>query len=346
MKAIKRLPVVITALLLPASLAFAEPSYHDVLDTPAARSARPASCLLEGVALAGKRIVGVGQFGRIVHSDDEGKTWSQAAVPVSSDLLAVYFATSRKGWTVGHDGVVLHSSDGGSTWAKQLDGRAVAKTLAESYRGATGTLGETIAKFVEQGPDKPFLDAWFENENDGFIVGAFGLIFATSDGGKKWVPWYDRIDNPKGYHLYAIRPIGAELFVTSEQGTLFKLDRKARRFKAIKTPYKGTFFGVTGKPGGMVAFGMRGNAYLSRDGGGSWRKVETGVPMGLMAGAVAGDGKIVLVSAGGQVLVSRDDGASFAPAMTGPPTPAAGAAVWGDRLALVGPRGVQLQTIK
>ena len=32
--------------------------------------------------------------------------------------------------------------------------------------------------FAAQGPDKPFLDVWFEDENKGFVVGAFNLISA------------------------------------------------------------------------------------------------------------------------------------------------------------------------
>ncbi|TWJ11095.1 WD40/YVTN/BNR-like repeat-containing protein, partial [Geobacter argillaceus] len=107
----------------------AEALFQDVLDTPAAKSSHAAQTLLTSVTLAGTRVVGVGQHGHIVYSDDRGKNWTQSTVPVSSDLLAVHFPSAQKGWAVGHDGVVLHSSDGGANWVKQFDGRAAAQVL-------------------------------------------------------------------------------------------------------------------------------------------------------------------------------------------------------------------------
>jgi len=345
----------------------AQAPFQDVLETPAHKNRQAAQSLLVGVALAGARIVAVGQHGQIVYSDNQGKSWEQATVPVSSDLLAVHFPSPRQGWAVGHDGVVLHSSDSGGTWTKQFDGRAAAQVMASHYM-VTSTCGAChqakggptvkptstdtaemmgeIRKFIDQGADKPFLDVWFESETTGYIVGAFNLIFRTTDGGKLWVPWYDRIDNPKHFHLYAMRPVGSDLFITSEQGTLFKLDRSQGRFKEIKTPYTGTFFGVTGTPKGVVAFGMRGAVFLSRDTGTTWQKVETGVPVGLLGATVTTEGKIILVSQGGQILISSDDGGSFREVKQDQPIPAA-AVVALDRntLAVVGQRGARINKL-
>lgn len=347
----------------------ADVPYQDILDTTAPKSRLPATAVLNGVTLAGKRIIGVGQLGHVIYSDDGGKNWTQAGVPVSSDLLAVHFPTPQKGWAVGHDGVVLHSADSGVTWVKQFDGRAAAQVMESHYLNKSACSGchsapelppsakagegeptglmEEIKRFSSQGPDKPFLDVWFENETTGYIVGAFSLIFRTNNGGKSWIPLYDRIDNPKRYHLYSIRPVGKELFLTAEQGSVFKLDPKSGRFTAIKTPYAGTFFGVTGKPGAVIAFGMRGNVFRSGDDGNSWQKIETGVPAGLVSGAVTNDGRIILVSQGGQVLVSKDDGLSFSQVPIERPAPAtAVASVDTTNIALVGPRGAKLQSIK
>jgi photosystem II stability/assembly factor-like uncharacterized protein len=204
-----------------------------------------------------------------------------------------------------------------------------------------------MGSYVEQGADKPFLDVWFEDEKNGYIVGAYNLIFRTTDGGKSWIPMFDKIENPKRLHLYAIRPVGPDLFVSGEQGSVFKLDLQTGRFKALKAPYKGTFFGVTGKPGAVVVFGIRGNAFLSRDGGASWQKVETGVPAGLTGGTVTGDGRIVLVSQAGHVLVSGDDGRSFQTLKIEHPVPATAVMVLDNNtLALASLSGAKVLSIK
>lgn len=336
----------------------ATPAFVDVLDTPAIKSSLAAKTLLNGVTLAGNRLVCVGWRGHIIYSDDQGKTWVQASVPVSSDLVAVYFPSPQKGWAVGHYGIVLHSSDGGVTWSKQLDGLVAAQVMVSYYTehppknlraGSEGAarLTEEVKRFVQDGPDKPFLDVWFENETNGFIVGAFNFIFRTTDGGKSWEPWYDRTENPRSLHFYAIRPVGKDLFIVGEQGLVQKLDGREGRFREIKTPYRGTFFGITGNSGSVIAFGLRGNAFRSGDGGASWQKIETGIPVGLTGATVTEDGRIVLVSQAGHILMSTDGGLSFNLAKPEGQFPAA-AVVAPDRntLVLAGYGGVQVQPIK
>lgn len=326
----------------------------DTLDVPASPSALAVRSPLFSVARTDKRLIAVGQRGHILISDDSGKQWQQVPVPVSSDLTALHFPTADQGWAVGHDGVILHSADGGRSWVKQMDGREAARLILDYYANheqkdnpAVTAIVTEAKRMQAEGPDQPFLNVWFENEKTGYVTGAFNLILKTSDGGKSWTPISELTDNPNGYHLYGISASGSDLYIAGELGLLLKLDRASGRFASLGTPYKGSYFGVLTKPGLVVAFGMRGNAWRSEDAGKTWQKAETGIQSGINAGTVLEDGRIVLASQAGNVLVSSDDAKTFKPAPDIKPLPIFGVAPAGaNRLALVGYRGTQIELLK
>lgn len=335
--------------LLPVTPVAAGP-FLDPLNVPAAMSPLAAKALLQGVTRAGDRLVAVGQRGHILVSLDNGVTWKQAKVPVSSDLTAVFFISDRKGWAVGHDGVVLGTTDGGDSWTLQLDGPRANALLVEHMQHQAAAnpnsaeikqLLEDAKRFKEQGADKPFLDVWFADDNNGYVVGAYNLIFRTTDGGKVWQPWFDRTDNPKQFNLYAIRPAAGGLFIAGEGGLVLKLDAEAQRFRALDVPYKGSFFGLIGSRDSVLAFGLRANAFRSDDAGKTWTKVDVGLPATIVAGTQAGVGTIVLVDAGGRIVASTDGGRTFVKIPMPANVPVTGIAEVGNgRYAVVGPRGV------
>lgn len=329
--------------LAATSTAPAQP-WQDVLDIPAAKSPLASRTLVNGLAQAGDRLVAVGQRGHVLLSDDQGKSWRQADVPSSSDLVAVAFATPQQGWAVGHDGVVLRSTDAGASWTRVLDGRQAGALMVEHYRDQAPALRQEAERFAAQGPENPFLDIAFENASTGYLVGAFGLIFRTTDGGASWQPMLHATDNPKALHLYAVRAVGGEVYVAGEQGLLLKLDRAAPgggQFRALELPYKGTLFGITGTPRALLVHGLRGTLLRSTDAGRSWQTLNTGLQVGLTASSTDAQGRIAVVSQAGHVLLSRDDGASFAPAKLDKPLPAAAVALVGpSALVIGGPRGL------
>ncbi|MFJ3050447.1 WD40/YVTN/BNR-like repeat-containing protein [Pseudomonas nitroreducens] len=341
----------LAALLLAGGAQAAEQadSFVDVLDLPAAHSNVPCRVPLLAVTRAGNRLVSAGQRGHILYSDDGGTSWRQAEVPVSSDLTAVYFPTPKEGWAVGHDGAVLHSADGGIHWERQLDGRQIGQLMLDYYAAHpqpdNATWLEQARRFKEEGADKPFLDLWFRDANEGFVVGAFNLILHTSDGGRTWEPWNHRIDNPQSLHLTAMAASGDGLFIVGEQGLLLRLSHQQEgqqeRFVALQSPYAGSFFGVVAQPGLVFAYGLRGHAVRSVDGGESWSAVDTGLPVSLTAASFDANGRLYLFSQAGQGLVSDDRGVSFKPLELAERLPVSGAVAGPGRLLLVGTRGVR-----
>lgn len=337
--------VAVASWILNSSVATFAADFNDPLSTAAELSRQPDREVMTGLARAGKRLVAVGLRGQIVVSDDAGATWRQVKAPVSSDLVAACFPSEKKGWIVAHDGVVLASADGGNGWVKQLDGYAVARAMTERY--VNTPMAAEAKRFAEQGPDKPFLDIWFDNDTTGTVVGAYNLIFHTVDGGKNWTPWLDRTDNPKMLHLYAIRRIGQDYFIVGEQGLVLRLDDTSGRFRALDVPYKGTFFGIAGKPGAVVAYGLRGNVFRTTDRGKSWTKIETGLSVSLVGSALTDDGRIVLVSQAGHVLDSSDNGESFRIRKFDRPHPSAAVIASGERsLLIAGMHGLRIQSDK
>ncbi|MBV4520242.1 glycosyl hydrolase [Pseudomonas sp. SWRI74] len=325
--------------------------YVDVLDLPAKASALAINSPLSGMARAGERVIAVGQRGHILFSDDSGKHWQQAAVPASADLTAVNFPTATQGWAVGNDGVVLHSSDAGATWQKQLDGRQIGALLAKHYTELANAqpgneqwpqLAMEGQRLAEQGADKPLLDVWFANDKVGYVVGVFNLILRTEDGGRNWTPYQDRTDNPQGFHLKAIAFTGDALYIAGEQGLLLKWDDNSQRFTAVPTPYQGSFFGVLGKPGEVLVYGLRGNVLRSIDGGQHWTALETGLHVSVTAGLIDAAGNYRLFTQGGQMLVSQGTGAQLHLVQKPARTPVSAATLSAaGALVVAGSRGAQ-----
>ncbi|MDB5975017.1 MAG: hypothetical protein JWR07_1777 [Nevskia sp.] len=283
----------------------------DVVSRPAEPAIYGSHSVMLDVARAGNRLVAVGERGIVLVSDDSGINWKQSPVPTSVSLVKLAFATSDLGWAVGHFGTVLHTQDGGKTWERQLGGVQAAKLalqyfedLSQKGGGDPQALAKQVAdakQLVDDGPDKPFLDVFFDTPQHGFIVGAYNLIFSTSDGGKSWVPWQDHVDNPRGLHLYAIHQIGTDWYIAGEQGLLLKSVDGGQSFRALKSPYDGSFFGVTpGSASDVLAFGLRGNVFRSTDNGQTWTPARTTISPTWNAGSLL-NGAVYLGGQDGQL---------------------------------------------
>lgn len=324
-------PMAPTAVTAPAVVAPAAPA---ALAEPALISPKALGAATLAVARAGDRLVAAGERGTVLWSDDGGKTWQQARVPVRAGLTALRFVDARTGWAVGHLGVILKTEDGGKTWTLQLDGLRAAQALLAA---ATDDASRRAAqRLVEEGADKPWFDLEALDAQRAIAVGAYGLAMATRDGGRTWEPLPLRAVNPRGLHLYGVRAVGGPggaWVIAGEQGLLLRSSDDGVSFTALASPYKGSFFGLlASRSGALLAYGLRGSVYRSGDAGASWDKVELGTPVSLQAGLERADrAELTLLAQNGELFVSTDDGHRFTrrPPPAGP-LPAAGLAAAPD----------------
>ena len=215
---------------------------------------------------------------------------------------------------IGHGGVVLHSTDGGANWAKQLDGKALGQLMLDAAKDKGAESLAAAARIVSDGADKPFLDLHFYNERSGIVIGAYGLIVRTDDGGKSWVSLSHVLDNPKGLHLYALAVAGSSLYIVGEQGFLARSDDAGRSFVRLNSPYRGSYFAVAALPGGeVVVGGLRGTLLRSGAKGASFEPVGGTQHASISGAAVLGESDLVFVDQAGQLLVSNDQGRTVRP---------------------------------
>ena len=347
------LPAIVLVLLSLSLLQAHAEGVLPVLERPAMISRKAAQSVLLDITSCGRRLIAVGERGHILVSQDNGATWQQKPAPVSVTLTGVAFPSPLVGWAVGHSGVVLNSEDGGETWRKQLDGYQAAE-LAMAAVVARKSTEEGMESFLrdqaeaeglmDDGPDKPFLDLFFTDIQNGFVVGAYNLMFHTTDGGKTWAPWMNHTKNPNGYHLYHMLHFANDFYLAGERGLLLRSTDQDQTFQALPFPYEGSLFGLIGlKSGMLIAYGLRGHALQSSDRGATWIPLNTGAQASITDAIEIKDGRLLLVTQSGQVLISSDHLDSFSSiAMeTSFPFAAVVQAENGD-LVIVGARGIQV----
>lgn len=322
------------AVTAPAAFALA-----DIIETPSRPTLLAPENLLNDADKAGDRIVAAGERGHIIYSDDEGQTWVQGQVPVSVTLTGIDFGSETHGWAVGHSGVVLHSSDAGKTWSLQLTGVEAARLAIESKQRRIEELEQAIEEAPEEekadlewalddvmftlenmeadldvGPVNPFLDVYFKDDQEGFVVGAYGMFFRTRDGGETWEDMAPRLDNPQSFHLNGITEItGGALVIAGEAGQIYVSVDGGETWEQRESPYDGSLFGVLGTQGvnEVLVYGLRGNIFRSTDLGKTWKTVTNEAGATLNSGTVTPDGRVVLVGNGGAVMLSTDKGETF-----------------------------------
>ena len=268
----------------------------------------------------------VGHDGVVLHTQDGGKTWIKQLDGWKINEMLIgqlkQMIQAKKDQPKEKEGRTAEgqaeNEAAESEAGDEADGDAPAETeededpLAQEIEDLEYFLTD-VELAVKEGPICPMMDVWFKNDQECIIIGAFGMILGTADGGKTWNPMLDRIKNFDGLHLYAITRSGDDLFIAGESGMLFRSEDFGKTWKLLESPYDGTYFGLIGNPeGGFIsAFGLRGNIYCSVDRGETWYSADTGAKASISGGTFLSDGSFCIVAVDGTILVSPDLGKTF-----------------------------------
>jgi photosystem II stability/assembly factor-like uncharacterized protein len=245
---------------------------------------------ITGAAVAGKRIVAVGDHGAILLSDDAGKTFRQAKnVPTRITFTSVSFADAQHGWAAGHWGAIFVTTDGGENWTLQRD---------------------------ERKADLPLLTIWFKDAQNGYAAGIWSTFLRTQDGGKTWNPI--TIPAPPGakhadLNLFKLfSDSKGELYIVAERGLLLHSKDDGDHWEFMDTGNKGSLWaGVALRDGTLVVGGLLGKAFASHDGGKTWQASITNTESSITDLVQDEEGKVIAVGLDGVSLVSTDSAAHF-----------------------------------
>src|SRR5438876_8647268 len=275
-------------------------------------------------ALSTDRAVMVGYAGKILETTNGGQTWERRPSGVESALYTIRFTDAQHAWISGQDGVILHTEDGGKTWQKQESNAIFQDTdgsktqlylfglhaLDQDHAWAVGDrsiLTSTVdggktwrARKVAMEADlsggeslaaaDPILyDIKFTDPGHGWIVGEFGKIMHTADGGETWheqektlmegTGIFDPLDLPTLFGLYAKDQ--QQALAAGLEGHIARTSDGGQRWSfeqiEVEYPLVDPLLRVTELPDGSGwATGLSGEVVPRAPGVTAWRRAKLG----------------------------------------------------------------------
>jgi len=139
--------------------------------------------------------VAVGNAGVIYRTTNGGSTWTSIASGRTNNLHGVHFANASTGWIMGSGGTLLKTINGGLTWLPLTVPNGNLLWTASSLGHRLWVVGDSL-RFSENaglglttqttGVSVTYRGVDFISAENGFLVGASGEAYRTTNGGQLW----------------------------------------------------------------------------------------------------------------------------------------------------------------
>ena len=199
-----------------------------------------------GIAYPGNQVLWmVGMLGKIVRSDDGGRSWAVQPSPTKRILQSIGTWSTKRAVAVGDNGLVIVTKDGGRSWQQ--------------------------VKVPLTKVSNKFLRVRVLDNGTAWIVGAMGAVLESTDYGQTWarkVPVHDvtRMD---------IDGVGKHLWVVGEFGQIIASDDGGKTWQKQSSGVRNTLNGVCFRDVDHgVVVGLQGVILTTSDGGRTWHQVH------------------------------------------------------------------------
>ncbi len=254
-----------------------------------------------------------GQGGLLLHTADGGESWQRREAVTDLSLFSLFFLDKNHGWAVGDKAVYLRTTSGGESWEVHH--------IEPSLEG----IGEDVALAVV---DPIIYDVYFVSEQVGWMVGEFGKIYHTADGGLTWQEQQNSLVGQGGVlSAFELPTFFGVHFANAREGVAVGLEGKiawtengGQNWNFVPGDplvfLPDPLYGVELAPGGeRWAVGAAGQ--VLRFEGGKWEKVDLGIRVFTWLRAVDfWDEKHGWIVGGyGMILRTEDGGRTWLPCL-------------------------------
>ncbi len=267
----------------------------------------------------------VGGAGTIIKTEDGGQTWKPLNSGTKDDLMCVKFLDDKRGFAAGAFSLFLRTEDGGQTWTDMTDQfseeeESIVDTTGMSMEEKMAALKDEFAAEggEEQGesviPLNPMInEIFFISPLKGWVVGEAGSIWATDDGGMKWVKQKSgTLEDLFGVFFKDEN----EGWATGLNGTLLYTDNGGKTWKPQVSTVAQSLFDIAVSGDRGYAVGNAATMIETKDGGKTWKEFKPASIQsyswirGLTVIKDVQD-KYVAVGGLGTVMISNDGGITW-----------------------------------